>query len=146
MMRRLITILLTIPVLISCGVSYPAPKSDENLNVGYGTAKKSEYTMSVSALDVNDREITNCNTIYEYLAGRLPGVQLTDENHLIIRGKTTLRANTDPLFVVDGVAMNDISFLNPNDVKRVEILKDSAAAIYGMRGANGVIVIDTKSE
>ena len=57
-----------------------------------------------------------------------------------------MRANTDPLFVVDGVALDDVSFLNPNDVKRVEVLKDSAAAIYGMRGANGVIVITTKAK
>ena len=146
MMRRLIILLLAIPVLASCGVSYPAPKSEEDYSDGYGTVKKSKSTLSVSAVDVDDKEITNCNTIYQYLAGRLPGVQLTDESHIIIRGISTLRANTDPLFVVDGVAMNDISFLNPNDVKRVEVLKDSAAAIYGMRGANGVIVITTKAK
>lgn len=146
MMRRLIITMLALPFLASCGVSYPVPKSDEDLSDGYGTVKKSESTLSVSAIDVNDKEIANCNTIYQYLAGRLPGVQLTDETHIIIRGKSTMRAGTDPLFVVDGVAMNDISFLNPNDVKRVEVLKDSAAAIYGMRGANGVIVITTKAK
>ena len=145
-MKKLIITLIAIPVLASCGMLFPAPKADEELHDGYGTVKKSESTQSVSAIDVNEKEVTNCNTIYEYLAGRLPGVQLTDEKHIIIRGKTTMRANTDPLFVVDGVAVDDISFLNPNDVKRVEVLKDSAAAIYGMRGANGVIVITTRAK
>ena len=145
-MKKLIILLIAIPVLASCGMLFPTPKADEELHDGYGTVKKSESTQSVSAIDVNEKEVTNCNTIYQYLAGRLPGVQLTDENHIIIRGKTTMRANTDPLFVVDGVAVDDVSFLNPNDVKRVEVLKDSAAAIYGMRGANGVIVITTRAK
>ena len=145
-MKKLIILLIAIPVLASCGMLFPTTKADEELHDGYGTVKKSESTQSVSAIDVNEKEVTNCNTIYQYLAGRLPGVQLTDENHIIIRGKTTMRANTDPLFVVDGVAVDDVSFLNPNDVKRVEVLKDSAAAIYGMRGANGVIVITTRAK
>ena len=145
-MKKLAIILTVLPFLAACGMSYPVSTAEEEMHDGYGTVKKSKSTHSVSAVDVDDKEITNCNTIYQYLAGRLPGGQLTDESHIVIRGVSTLRANTDPLFVVDGVAMNDISFLNPNDVKRVEVLKDSAAAIYGMRGANGVIVITTKAK
>lgn len=63
----------------------------------------------------------------------------------MIRGVGTINSSTDPLYVVDGVVMDDIQFINPNDIERMEVLKDaSSAAIYGARGANGVVLITTK--
>ena len=64
---------------------------------------------------------------------------------MIIRGMSTINSSTDPLYVVDGVVMEDFKFVNPNDIERIEVLKDaSSAAIYGARGANGVIMVTTK--
>ena len=62
----------------------------------------------------------------------------------VIRGINSINASTDPLFIVDGSAVNDISYLSPKDVKSVEVLKDASASIYGSRGACGVIIITTK--
>jgi TonB-dependent SusC/RagA subfamily outer membrane receptor len=79
------------------------------------------------------------------LAGKVPGMNLTYNNNgiatLIIRGGSTLEGNNDPLYVVDGSIVDDLSFLNINDVDRIDVLKDGS--IYGARGANGAIVVST---
>ena len=77
------------------------------------------------------------------IQGRCAGVVVSG-NSIVIRGIGTITLSSEPLFVVDGVEMRDISHINPKEVKDIQILKDSAAAIYGSRGANGVILITLK--
>jgi outer membrane receptor for ferrienterochelin and colicin len=87
---------------------------------------------------------TTFNNIYEYIDGRLSGVRVINNNQIVVRGTNTMTGSTDPLFVVDGVIVYDISFVNPNEVKRLDLLNGAAASIYGSESANGVIQIITK--
>jgi TonB-dependent SusC/RagA subfamily outer membrane receptor len=120
------------------------PRDDEEVNVGYGTVKKRDLSHPVSSLQVKGDEVRTYRDMYEYLEGRVAGVMVTTGKRIVIRGVNTINGSSDPLIIVDGAECQDLSTINPNDVKSVDILKDSAAAIYGVRGANGVIVITMK--
>ncbi|WP_187260512.1 SusC/RagA family TonB-linked outer membrane protein [Pontibacter beigongshangensis] len=119
--------------------------------VGYGTQDARDVTgsiVSVSAEKINERQPVD---IYDALQGQAAGVQINSdsrpgaESSIRIRGTSTLEGGVNPLFVVDGVPMDNIDGINPNDVQSIEILKDAAsAAIYGSRSANGVIIVTTK--
>ena len=119
----------------------------DSVYVGYGYVRKKDLTTSVSKVEVDDIQMKGYTSIGEYLKGRVAGLQVMKVGtgyRYLIRGVSSLNAPTDPLFIVDGVEVNDIEFLSPNDVARVEVLKDASASIYGNRGACGVIVITTK--
>ena len=113
----------------------------EEINVGYGTRKRSELTTSVSKIDGNERRFSGYSSIYEMIKGNLPGV-LVNGDKILIRGFTSIWGSNEPLFVVDGIPVSSIADISPEMVKSIEVLKGSAAAIYGSRGANGVILID----
>ena len=126
---------------------------DEVVAVGYGTMKRSDLTgaiTSVSAEDLNKAPVAGLD---QALQGRAAGVTVTTNSGqpgewatIRIRGIGSAIGGNDPLFVVDGVITGDIRFLAPADIQSMEILKDaSATAIYGSRGANGVILVTTKS-
>ncbi|MDR0348274.1 MAG: TonB-dependent receptor [Tannerella sp.] len=124
---------------------------DEVVVVGYGTMKKSDLTGSVGT--VTTEELTQLSTvdIGQAIAGRVAGVDVISNsgapgsgNKIRIRGYGTINSS-DPLYVVDGFPVSDIDYLSPQDIESLEILKDaSATAIYGSRGANGVVLIKTK--
>jgi len=125
---------------------------NEVVVIGYGTVKKSDLTGSVASIkSVDLTKITSLNP-EQGLQGKVAGVQVTSTSGapgaiptLRIRGVGTF-GNSSPIFVVDGVILDDISFLNSEDISSMEILKDaSATAIYGSRGANGVILVTTKT-
>ncbi len=125
---------------------------NEVVVIGYGTVKKSDLTGSVSTVKTADlTKITSLNP-EQGLQGKVTGVQVTSTSGapgaiptLRIRGVGTFN-NSSPIFVVDGVILDDISFLNSEDIASMDILKDaSATAIYGSRGANGVILVTTKT-
>ena len=84
------------------------------------------------------------NTIYDLIRGRLTGVTVSRDNRITIRGISSLRNISDPLFVVDGVIVSSIDFISPNNVKKVSVLKGAEASIYGSQGSSGVILIKTK--
>ncbi|PXY42700.1 SusC/RagA family TonB-linked outer membrane protein [Flavobacterium cheongpyeongense] len=121
--------------------------------VGYGTAKKSDVTGSISTISAATITERNSTNPLEAIQGSTPGVQITsstgragDGYNVVIRGKNSLLSDATPLYVVDGVPTDNIDFLNPQDIARMDVLKDaSSAAIYGSRGASGVIIITTKS-
>jgi TonB-linked SusC/RagA family outer membrane protein len=125
---------------------------DQVVVIGYGTIKKSDLTGSVSSVKSKDlTKITSVNP-EQSLMGKAAGVQVTSTSGapgaipvIRIRGVGTFN-NSSPIFVVDGVILDNISFLNSADIESMEILKDaSATAIYGSRGANGVIMVTTKA-
>ena len=126
---------------------------DDVMVVAYGTVKKSAFTGSasvVSAEKLEDRQVSN---ITNALSGTMAGVQTLNSNGqpgtsstVRIRGIGSLYASNTPLYVVDGIPFDgDISSINPNDIESMSVLKDAAAAaLYGARGANGVIMVTTK--
>lgn len=126
---------------------------NEVVVVGYGTAKRKDVTGSVGSVRMKDLEKTPIVGTEQMLQGQVSGVQVTQTNSqpgssftVRIRGMNSISFSSDPLFVVDGYAGADISTLNPSDIATIDVLKDaSSIAIYGARGANGVVMITTKS-
>ena len=141
---------------------------DEVVVIGYGTQRKSDLTGSVSSVTASDIEKAPAVTINQALQGRAAGVHITSTSaepgggsSIRIRGSNSISGSNEPLIVLDGYPLpesgeadgdsytkqtaNPLSFLNPDEIESVEVLKDaSATAIYGARGANGVIMITTK--
>lgn len=126
---------------------------DEVVVVGYGTKKKKDLTgsiVSVGADEIASRPVTNA---VQAMQGKAAGVDIgTNERpgtvgSIRIRGTRSISASNTPLYVIDGIPLNSggIDFVNPNDIESIDVLKDaSATAIYGSRGANGVIIVTTK--
>lgn len=124
---------------------------EETVIIGYGTQKKSDLTGSIGSIKTKEIERIPTASIDQALQGKIAGVYVTPASGqpgagavIRIRGTGTLN-NANPLYVVDGMLLDDAAFVNPQDVESIEVLKDaSATAIYGNRGANGVIIITTK--
>lgn len=124
---------------------------DEVVVIGYGTVKRSDLTSSIATVKGEQITETVTGNAMDALQGKVNGVQVTSgggpgtQPKVLIRGVTTVNG-TDPLYVVDGMPVGgNINFLNSNDIESMEVLKDaSAAAIYGTRASNGVILITTK--
>lgn len=128
-----------------------AAKLDEVVVVGYGTSKRSDLTGALTSVSSKDFDKQPLNDVSQALQGRAAGVQVTQTsgapggNYKIrIRGANSITGSNEPLYVVDGQFV-DISTVNVNDIQSMEVLKDaSSTAIYGTRGANGVVLITTK--
>lgn len=138
-----------------------ATAMDEVVVIGYGTAKRSDLTGSVGSVGAESLNERPSPSLNQALAGRVSGVQVNTNSGrpggrttVRIRGFSSINSSNNPLYVVDGVqlpmgnqdqASNAIDYINPNDIVSVEVLKDaSSTAIYGSRGANGVILVTTK--
>lgn len=146
---------------------------DEVVVVGYGTVLKKDVTGSLTSVKVDDDVANQITSVDQLLQGRAAGVQVTQNGGALgsgvsvkIRGTNSLRGNNEPLYVIDGViissagedvmpaggvgnsgqeAQNGLNGINPRDIESIQVLKDaSATAIYGSRGANGVVLITTK--
>lgn len=126
---------------------------EEVVAIGYGTVRKSDLTGSVSSVKPEELIKRHPITMEQGLQGMAAGVQIIKTSgspeggtSVRIRGTATINNSAEPLYVVDGIMVgSNASFLNPNDIESIEVLKDaSATAIYGARGANGVIMITTK--
>ena len=115
---------------------------DRQVNIGYGEADSRDLTYSVSSVKSEDNAFYA--NMYDFLRGKVAGVQIGPDNAIYIRGKGTFNSSSEPLILVDGVEISDLSTINPQDVYSVDVLKDASSAIYGIKGANGVILITTK--
>lgn len=124
---------------------------DEVIVVGYGSSKKSDLTGAVGSVKTEDLKRLGTVDAVQAMQGRVAGVEITGQSgepgagaRIRIRGVGTINS-ADPLYVVDGFPVGSIYFLSPNDIESIEVLKDaSATAIYGNRGANGVVLVTTK--
>ena len=125
---------------------------DEVVVVGYGVAKKSDLTGSISQVKAESMQNYTPSSVGDLLRNSIPGmsvgysVSAKGNSDMMIRGDNTLTAGSSPLIIVDGVIYNgDISDINPNDIEKLDIMKDaSSAAVYGSRATNGVVAITTK--
>ena len=126
---------------------------DEVVVVGYGVQKKSDVTGAVARVGADELNIKPVNNAFEALQGKVAGVDITSSERpgtigsIYIRGQRSISAETGPLYVVDGVPLQSggIDSINPRDIESIDILKDaSSCAIYGSRGANGVVLVTTK--
>ena len=138
---------------ISVPLTRQATTLNEVVSVGYGTQQRSDITGSVSSVSPEQLEDKPNTNIVQALEGSIPGVAVTTSGagaeptiNIQIRGRNSITASTDPLVVIDGIPYNGtLSELNPNDIASIDVLKDaSATAIYGSRGANGVVLVTSK--
>lgn len=126
---------------------------EEIVVIGYGIQKRKDLTTAVSSVSTEDLDMRPITSAAQAIQGKAAGVQVIQPNGrpgagmvIRVRGTTSMNASNDPLYVVDGVPMNNIDFLSANDIESMQIMKDaSSAAIYGSRGANGVVMITTKA-
>jgi len=126
---------------------------EEVVVVGYGTEKKGSLTSSVVALQGSDIiKSSSSPNLSNVFAGQVPGVIANnrsgrpgkDQSSVSIRGSNSFSGGTDPLYVIDGIQDRSIDRINPADIESITVLKDASAAIYGVRSANGVILVTTK--
>ncbi len=125
---------------------------DEVVVVGYGTQTREEVTSAVASLDSKDFNVGNITDASQLLQGKVAGVSIARPGgnpnagfNIRLRGLSSVGANAQPLIIVNGVPGADLNSIDPNDIETIDVLKDgSAAAIYGTRGASGVILITTK--
>ena len=129
---------------------------EEVVAIGYGTARKEELTSSVFKVTPESFQPSAVNNPIDLIKGKVPGLTIVNQAgndpnstpQVNLRGIGTISANNEPLIIIDGVygTISDLNMLNPNDIESFNVLKDGAsAAIYGTRGSNGVIIVDTKS-
>ncbi|MBN9298176.1 MAG: TonB-dependent receptor [Filimonas sp.] len=138
---------------INVTMSESSSDLDEVIIVGYGAStKKKDLTGAigtVSSKQINERQPV---TLFDALQGQVSGVMVMNDNgdpagqgSIQIRGASTINSGNGPLYVIDGIMSDNANYINPNDIESIEVFKDaSSAAIYGARGANGVILITTK--
>lgn len=139
----------TLNIILKNNVS----KLDEVVVIGYGTSKKSDLTGSVVSVSGNDLKKLNTPSVIEALTGRVAGVQVSSAEgspdatiNIKVRGGGSITGDGAPLFIVDGFPVNSLSDISPSDIENISILKDaSSTAIYGARGAYGVVIVTTKS-
>lgn len=127
---------------------------DEVVVVGYGTVRKEDLTGAVGQASINDMQNAPVRSFDEALGGRIAGVTVSSSDgqpgsaiNIVVRGNNSITQDNSPLYIVDGFPIEnpDNNIINPNDIASIDVLKDaSATAIYGARGANGVILITTK--
>ena len=139
--------------VVNVTMEQDAAALDEVVVTGYSSQTRGSITGAVGTVDMDEASKTPVTNAAEALQGRVAGVTVTRNNSpgaapkVVIRGFGTSN-NTDPLYIIDGVQTDDASVLNsinPNDIEQMNVLKDGAAAIYGARASNGVIIITTKS-
>lgn len=149
-------------ILAGCTASEPAAEApsdpaaeEEEVNIGYGTQDRRDMTAAVGTLSAEEqRKNRSVNHLSDLLRGSVAGVQVSEGTGggivVRIRGTSSIYGSNDPLYVVDGMAVQAapggaLPWINPHDVKSISVLKDAAAtSIYGSRGANGVIVVEMK--
>jgi TonB-dependent starch-binding outer membrane protein SusC len=127
---------------------------DEVVAVGYGTTRKRDLTGSIGSVDAETLTARGATGVLGSMQGSVAGVNITQSSsrpgadyNIQVRGLNSFNsAGSPPLYVVDGIVTNDISFLNPQDIVKIDILKDaSSTSIYGSRGSNGVVLVTTKT-
>ena len=119
-------------------------EANREIATGYGYISQADLTFAASHLEQENNEFCNYSNVYDLLQGQFPGVSVSGSTVYVRGGTNSLNLSTEALYVVDGTVTGTIVWLHPCDIVSVDVLKDGAAAIYGTRGANGVVVFKTK--
>ena len=121
-------------------------KTNREIATGYGYINSQDLNYAVNNLEQQNNEFCNYTNIFELLRGRFPGVEVQPTatgGAVYIRGGTSVNMSNEALYVVDGGITTNIEYIHPCDIKSISVLKDASASIYGSRGSNGVVVIET---
>ncbi len=131
--------------LVLVNLKLKSGEKNREIAIGYGHVKDSEKLNAVANLNSSDMDFSQYSNMYELIRGRFAGVQIVN-GEIIIRGQNSINSSSAALIVVDGVATNGsvLNSIPPVQVRSINVIKDGSAAIYGSRGANGVILIETK--
>ena len=146
-MKKFFISLVSLVAICACGPANQtrvASRMDEEVNVGYGTMSRQGVGYAIDKVQVDNTVISSYTNIAEYLRGRVAGLEVNPNGTIQIRGKNSLNSPTEALVLVDNIPCADINTINPMDIQSVEVLKDGSASIYGVQGANGVVLITTK--
>lgn len=146
-MKKYFISLVSLVTICACGPAnqtHVASRMDEEVNVGYGTMSRQGVGYAIDKVQVDNTVISSYTNIAEYLRGRVAGLEVNPNGTIQIRGKNSLNSPTEALVLVDNIPCADINTINPMDIQSVEVLKDGSASIYGVQGANGVVLITTK--
>ena len=124
-----------------------SPKNRE-IATGMGYLTPEQLTFAMAHLAYENNDFCNYPDVFSLIRGKFPGVQIKNSasggEGVYIRGDKSLYGDNEAIYVVDGVRVNDVQFINPCEMASLDILKDGGAALYGSQGANGVVVIETK--
>ena len=139
--------------IINVSLAEEAAALNDVVVIGYGTARRKDLTGTVASISAAQLEKIPVSSAAEALTGRLPGVQVVTSDGepgaavtIRVRGGTSVTGSNDPLYIVDGFRVDNINDIPPSDIESIDVLKDAATtAIYGAAGANGVLIITTKS-
>lgn len=121
-------------------------EENKKMAVGYGIVSEDKLTYAISHLSQYNNEYANYQDIFQIIQGNFAGVQVINNNgrkNVLVRGISSNSPNIFALYVVDGIVVDDISYISPTWIKSIDVLKDGAGAIYGARGGNGVVIIST---
>ncbi len=148
-----VTVVAGVPANLAFHLKLQAVALDAVVAVGYGTVRRGNLTGSVAQVGAPSLEDRPVARVEDALQGQMAGVQLRETTgmpgaalEVRVRGSASISAGNDPLYVVDGVPVDDLANINPDEIASIEVLKDaSSAAIYGSRGANGVVLVTTKT-
>lgn len=131
--------------LVAVNLKLKPGEKNKEIAIGYGYVTDRNKLNALSSLDNDDLDFSRYNNIYELIKGRFAGVQVVN-NQIIIRGINSINSGIEALIVVDGMPVDGsmLGSIPPSQVKSINVIKDGGAAIYGSRGANGVVIIETK--
>ena len=118
-------------------------KSNRELSVGYGYISEKDLLYAVSHLEQENNDFCSYANIFDLIKGRFSGVMVSG-GEVYIRGSGSFSGQIQALYIVNGVSVNSIDWIQPCQIRSVDVLKDSNAAIYGSRGGNGVVIIETR--
>ena len=128
-MKRILSLLILFAA-VACGSSSEYSRQAKSVNLGYGEVPQDNLTYAVSSVDMSDVDKGVYNTIYDYLEGRVPGVQVIKTGSMsarvVVLGVSTINSSSVPLFIVDGVQVSSIDDIAADNIERIDVLKDAA--------------------
>ena len=136
--------IVAINLKLKPGVKQPS-KEIREYAIGYGHVSEQDKTTATESLRKNEASFSRYSTVFEMIQGQFAGVEVRNDE-ILIRGNDSFNLNSAALIVVDGVIMESdiLRTLRPMEVKNIHVIKDGSAAVYGSRGANGVVIIETR--
>lgn len=128
---------------VAIALEFLDTRRNREIAVGYGYVSEEDLNAAISTLQHEKNDFCHYQDVYDVILGRFPGVSV-ENRQVIIRGHQTLMGSNEALYVVNGVVVNSIDWIQPCDIQSISVIKDGSAAVYGSRGANGVVLIETR--